>query len=192
MITIRNLTKQFSAKPVFNNFSAEYAQSRLCIQANNGMGKTTLFRIVAGLDDACSGEVLFDGIAVKNHQTVVALASDCIPFPEFLTAKELLSLSCRVWECAFPDELVERFQFSSFLQTKYAALSSGNKKKLQLINAICRNTPYLLLDEPTAALDHHGVEQILSLVDTFQGQILLTSHEPEPFLQHGFALKPLF
>ncbi len=87
--------------------------------------------------------------------------------------------------------LVKRFGFNDFLHTKVINLSSGNLKKLQLINALMRKASVLLLDEPTAALEHKSVPVLLACIDEFQGQVILTSHEPEPFLQSGFEVQAL-
>ena len=63
---------------------------------------------------------------------------------------------------------------------------SGNLKKLQLINALMREVAVLLLDEPTAALEKNCHSVLMSWVDLFLGQVIVTSHEPDIFLNHGF------
>ncbi|MEJ6474896.1 ATP-binding cassette domain-containing protein [Pseudoalteromonas piscicida] len=191
MITIKRLNKCFTKAPLFNNYSQHFSHRRACLTAPNGAGKTTLLCMIAGLDLAFEGEILLQEEVVGKRQAMVALASDNIPFPPFLRAKEILTLTCEAWQCAYPDKLIKQFQFEPFLETKCADLSSGNKKKLQLINALMRNTPYLLLDEPTAALDSDGCQTIIELVKAYPGQILMTSHEPQPFLNAGFVSVPL-
>lgn len=191
MITIKSLSKSFSKEVLFDNYSQEFEHNRICLAAPNGVGKTTLLCMIAGLDDAFNGDILLQDKKIDKRQTLVALASDNIPFPAFLRAKELLTLTSTAWQCDFPSQLVNDFQFEGFLMTRYADLSSGNKKKLQLINALMRNTPYLLLDEPTAALDAAGCEYIVELAQNYAGMVLMTSHEPEPFLQVGFHSAPL-
>lgn len=59
-----------------------------------------------------------------------------------------------------------------------------------------RDAPYLLLDEPSAALDQASIEYLLILLDKYlidkpSGQIIITCHEPAPFIKHSFECMPL-
>ena len=192
MIEVTNLTKSFANKLVFQNYSARFLSERLCIEAENGLGKTTLFTIMAGLDPHYSGQILIDGKSVNNLQSHIAIASDKIPFPSFLKARQVLSLTQSSWQCAWPDTLCEMLHFCEFLDTKVGELSSGNLKKLQLINAMMRNCHYLIFDEPSAALDADSVRALLNWIKTYSGQLLISCHEPEPFTDIGFLIQPLF
>ncbi|MBQ4814496.1 ATP-binding cassette domain-containing protein [Pseudoalteromonas luteoviolacea] len=192
MISIKNLTKVFLRDPIFDNYSAEFRAQRVCVEAANGLGKSTLFTLIAGVDRAYQGKILFDNKEYKEPQKVVALASDAIVFPDFLTAQQVLAMTMKSWNCAMPDELISVLQFSSFLNTRVCALSSGNLKKLQLINAIMRNTPYLILDEPSAALDTASVNKLVEYLNTSTNQILMSCHDPDVFMQIGFEHQPLF
>lgn len=190
MISVTQLTKYYQKEPLFNQFDLQITANKVCIQAPNGRGKSTLFRLVAGLEPNYSGEIaVFD---TKEHrQKLVALASDGIVFPEFLTAKQVLELTSATWGVMWPIDLISSFHFTPFLQTRVNKLSSGNYKKLQLINAMMRNTPLVILDEPSSALDCDGVTYLLEWCSKFDGQLVISCHEPEPFVQIGFALQPL-
>lgn len=192
MITINGVTKRFGDLVLFEHYSRQFTGDKVCITADNGTGKTTLLSMIAGLDKPCQGEIVLQQKRAAKRHHVVALASDCIPFPEFLSARDLLMLSTEAWQCQFPEYLIAGFHFTPFLDTAYADLSSGNKKKLQLINALMRQAPYLLLDEPSATLDHGAVQFLLEVLNRYHGVIVITSHEPEPFLAAGFSLAPLF
>ncbi|MCG7534756.1 ATP-binding cassette domain-containing protein [Pseudoalteromonas sp. OOF1S-7] len=192
MIEVKHLTKVYLHDPIFSDYSATFAEQKLCIEAPNGLGKSTLFRIIAGLDDAFHGDVLFDGRLQNVAQQVVALASDSIPYPEFLTARQLLQLTAKSWSCSWPELIINQLAFESFLDTRYGALSSGNQKKCQLINAMMRNTPYLLLDEPSAALDHASLEVLLAWLKQHPAQVIISCHEPQAFIDIGFVTQPLF
>ncbi|MCF2860414.1 ATP-binding cassette domain-containing protein [Pseudoalteromonas sp. SMS1] len=192
MISIQNLTKIFLLDPVFDNYSAVFQAPRICVEAANGLGKSTLFTLIAGLDRAYHGKILLNGEQHSEPQRVVALASDAIEFPGFLTARQVLRMTMKSWGCSMPHELISVLQFSAFLDTRISALSSGNLKKLQLINAIMRNTPYLILDEPSAALDARSVERLVEYLNTTNNQILMSCHDPEVFFKIGFERQPLF
>ncbi|KZN46569.1 ATP-binding cassette domain-containing protein [Pseudoalteromonas luteoviolacea] len=192
MIKVENLTKVFVHKPIFEKYHIEFNAPKVCLEAPNGLGKSTLFSIISGIDRAYNGAIYYEGEQLKTPQEKVALASDNIAFPVFLTAKQLLSMTQQSWHCPFPDQLIELLGFSSFLNTTFSALSSGNQKKLQLINALMRQTPYVILDEPSAALDHQSTQHLIDYIHDYQGQILISCHEPAPFFEVGFVPQPLF
>ncbi|CAH9066778.1 Vitamin B12 import ATP-binding protein BtuD [Pseudoalteromonas sp. CIP111854] len=192
MIDVIKLHKQFANKRVFHNYTNQFMEPKCCILGENGLGKTTLFTLIAGLDPYYTGDILLAGKRVTALQDYVALGCDKIPFPDFLTARQILSMTSKSWVCDMPLTLAKAFGFEPFLDTLVKDLSSGNNKKLQLLNAIMRNTPYLILDEPSAALDQHGVEVLCHWLQSFSGQVLISSHEPQPFLDVGFVTQHLF
>ena len=76
VIEVKNLTKSFANKIVFQNYSSVFNANKLCVEAENGLGKTTLFTIIAGLDPHYSGDILLDGEKVTQLPNQVAIASD--------------------------------------------------------------------------------------------------------------------
>lgn len=191
MLTVTNLNHHFFQKPLFTNFSLTINAPKVCLTAPNGQGKTTFFSIIAGLISVRSGEIKFQGQALLRPNHSVALASDKIVFPDFLTAKQVIELVCGCWQLPWPSELIEGFEFGIQLETKVSALSSGSLKKLQLITALVRDVPLLLLDEPSAALDHKSIEFLLPVLVNRTQQIIITCHEPDPFVAKGFQLQAL-
>ncbi|BBN80993.1 multidrug ABC transporter ATP-binding protein [Pseudoalteromonas sp. A25] len=192
MIEINSLNKQYADKLVFRDYCSQFTHQKTCVTGENGLGKTSLFAIIAGLDPHFSGQIFLSGKRVTNLQTHVALASDRVSFPSFLTSRQVLLMTNQAWQCEMPLSFAEELGFTSFLDTRVAALSSGNNKKLQLLNAIMRGTEYLILDEPSAALDKHGIDVICQWLSHYQGHVLISSHEPKPFLSIGFVSQPLF
>lgn len=196
MIQIKGLHKQFGHTILYENYNREFLAPKLCIEAPNGQGKTTLLMMLAGLETYQSGTLLFSGSEVTEPHKQVAIASDCIALPDFLTAKQVINLSSNTFGCRWPTAIVDGFHFNEFLNTRFDALSSGNQKKCQLILALMRDAPYLLLDEPSAALDQASIAYLLTLLDEYlvhkpQGQIIITCHEPAAFVKHGFECMPL-
>lgn len=196
MIEINNLNKRFVSAHVFENYNKQFQGKRVCLQAANGRGKTTLLMMLAGLEKPQSGQVLYNNQALKSPQNIVSIASDRIALPDFLTARQVIELSCKALKKDMPEQLITGFNFKEHLNTRFSALSSGNQKKCQLITAFLKQAPFLLLDEPSAALDQTSIKFLLTLLDDYldnkpNGQIIITSHEPEVFIQHGFECTSL-
>ncbi|MBQ4864752.1 ATP-binding cassette domain-containing protein [Pseudoalteromonas sp. MMG013] len=191
MIEVANLTKYFGKKCIFENYNNTFNAQKLCVEGQNGLGKTTLFTIIAGLDSFYSGHITLNGQQHAHLQSCVSLASDKIVFPEYLTAQQILTMTASSWQCTLPQEFITDLCFDAFLHTQVEDLSSGNLKKLQLINAVMRNTPYLILDEPSAALDKRGLDVVLEWICAYEGQVIISNHEPQPFLDIGFDSQPL-
>ena len=190
MIEVIGLNKQFTGNVVFKDYNKVFSDQKGCIEAPNGHGKTTLLMMLAGLDKPQSGSLLFAGSTLSEPTKTVAIASDRVALPDFLTANQIIGLSVSTFGCDWPHSLVNGFNFNAFLNMRFDALSSGNQKKCQLILALMRKSPYLLLDEPSAALDQTSILYLLSqlntyLVDKPNGQIIITCHEPAVFIEHG-------
>ena len=196
MIQIKGLHKKFGHTILYENYNRQFLAPKICIEAPNGQGKTTLLMMLAGLETYESGELLFSGNPLTEPHKQVAIASDSIALPDFLTAKQIINLSSNTFGCCWPTAIVDGFNLNEFLNTRFDALSSGNQKKCQLILALMRDAPYLLLDEPSAALDQASIEYLLILLDKYlidkpSGQIIITCHEPAPFIKHSFECMPL-
>lgn len=193
LFQVNGVTKLYFDKVVFSNYIAQFDAERLLITGQNGLGKSTLFALLAGLEPFQSGEIMLAGkmMPTSKLQRKVALASDKIVFPAFLTAKQVLALTAQYQQCSDVAPLIEKFGFSNFVETKVGNLSSGNLKKLQLINALIRKVDVLLLDEPTAALEHKSHPILMEFIKQFTGQVIVTSHEPDPFINANFTLQAL-
>ncbi|MAE01713.1 MULTISPECIES: ATP-binding cassette domain-containing protein [Pseudoalteromonas] len=196
MIEIKNLNKRFATATVFENYNKQFNSKKMCLQASNGSGKTTLLMIIAGLEKPQSGQIMYANKQHSSPQKYVAIASDRICLPDFLTAQQIIQLTCKALNVPAPIDLINGFKFSEHLHTRFSALSTGNQKKCQLIITFMKRAPYLLLDEPSAALDQASIHYLLNLLDNYlsdkpDGQIILTSHEPDVFLHQGFECTSL-
>ena len=68
------------------------------------------------------------GKTPKELGKQVAIATDCITLPAFLTANQIIHLSVSTLGCPWPNAIISGFNFSKFLNTRFDALSSGNQK----------------------------------------------------------------
>ena len=166
MLNLLNVSKQYAARSnktqtlaVLNNYSCQFSAHRECIVGENGSGKSTLLLAVSGLLAIDNGVIEFNGqeTTQNTRKQRFSIASDSIVIPEFLSANQVLQLTSRTWQVAWPAKLIEQFNFTAHIDKTVDALSAGNLKKLQIICALMRKSELLLLDEPNIALDEKSV-----------------------------------
>lgn len=129
----------------------------------NGAGKTTTLRIISTLIQADSGDVLVEGISIKEHPDLVRqkigfLTSE-LKLEDFFTPNYLFSyfgslhnVSKDVLETR-KKILFEKFGIDKFAEVKVADLSTGMKQKVSLVISIVHNPDVIIFDEPTNGLD---------------------------------------
>lgn len=197
MLCLHNITKQYVSKSqalaVLNQYSGKFTAQRTCIVGENGSGKSTLLLATSGLLAVDAGTIEWQGNTINQDslKKQVAIASDSIVIPEFLSAKQVLELNQYTWKVNWPQELMCRFNFLDHLHKTIDTLSAGNLKKLQLICALMRNCDLLLLDEPNIALDEHSVKVLWETIEAYSGMVIVASNEPILFKSKGFELRPL-
>ncbi len=149
---IRNLSKNFNDKTIFTDFSYTFDDKGIyLLLGESGVGKTTLLRIIAGLDKDYSGEILGGGIGRVSFA-----------FQEYRLFPALSALENVIIATADDDEaainkasaLLSNLGFSyADMDLLPSELSGGMKQRVSLARAFMKKAPILLLDEPTKELD---------------------------------------
>ena len=192
LLEIEKLNKSFKNRHIFTDFSIQITDRRSCLVAPNGSGKSTLLCMIAGLESIGSGSIKLDASSVNQLAPSIAVASDKILYPDFLTPTQIFSLNQKFYDCDWPSELIQSFALSPHIDKKVTSLSAGSLKKTQIIAALMRKPKLLLLDEPNTALDHKSTDYLWQLLEDFEGPVLAASNEPELFKTKGFSLYHLF
>lgn len=152
-LSIKNLNKSFGEKKILSDFSYDFSEKGIyIISGNSGSGKTTLLRIIAGLDRSYSGEIIGGG---KGNVSYAFQEYRLFPM---ITA--LKNLTVAVYDT--PNELdierarsvLSRLKFSDSDMSLYPReLSGGMKQRVSFARAVLKDSPILILDEPTKELD---------------------------------------
>jgi ABC-type multidrug transport system ATPase subunit len=160
LLRFENVSKSYGSRPVLQGRTGRFAPGAYALRGPNGIGKSTLLRVLAGVDDADDGDIVIDGHALRTHPAAakarLAYAPDECPVYPFVTGRELLAFVAWAKGCAIPDEvigIVERFGLARHLDTRCGAMSLGTQKKLMLAAAWIGDPAVLLLDEPSNGLD---------------------------------------
>ena len=150
-LKISNLSKSFGEKIIFNDFSFEFPRTGKCIiTGTSGIGKTTLLRIIAGLDLDYHGKIENGGIP-----NVSFMFQEYRLFPTLSALKNVVAVTDESAENeAIATDLLFRLGFSvNDLKKKPKELSGGMKQRVAFARAVITPKPILILDEPTKELD---------------------------------------
>ena len=159
-------------------------------------GKTSLMRVMAGLDTPTTGKVLVDGIDVTGRpvreRNVAMVYQQFINYPSFTVAQNIASPLRLRGEKDIKEKvrsLAERLHIDMFLDRLPAELSGGQQQRVALARALAKNPPLMLLDEPLVNLDYKLREELREeLSQVFGGRdstVIYATTEPGEALLLG-------
>ncbi|WP_303759061.1 ATP-binding cassette domain-containing protein, partial [Sphingobium yanoikuyae] len=177
---------------VLSGLDLRFQSERTALVGRNGVGKTTLLRLIAGDLTPSSGSITVQGRLARLRQAVqfgaderiadlwgVADAITLLRLAESgdATAEQLAdadwTLESRI------DAALERVGLAAGPDTRLCTLSGGQRTRAALAGAILEAPDFLLLDEPTNNLDRAGRAAVAELVDGWRAGLILVSHDRE-------------
>jgi ABC-type Fe3+/spermidine/putrescine transport system ATPase subunit len=193
MLKVTGLEKHYEGKPLLCGVSFTLAADETaCLLARSGGGKSTILRIIAGLEQAESGQVIWDGqdlTDIPPHRRGFGfMFQDYALFPH-LNVFENVAFGLRVQKLP-PEELRERVSevlemvgMESFYERSVIDLSGGEKQRIAFARAIAPSPKLLMLDEPMGALDRTLRDQLLKdlqrLLDVTDVPVIYVTHDQE-------------
>ena len=196
MIRAQGLSFGYGERPLFEGLSFEVAAGdALAVLGPNGVGKSTLLRVLAGLLPARAGEVLLDGrplSALPSDERARRVAyvpqgiDPRMPFTVFETV--LMGRYAHLrgqWEREVDREVARRaiavMRLDAVAQRRLAEVSGGERQRALIASALAQEAPVLLLDEPTTALDVRGRVEAVALLGRLRCEdrrtVVLVTHD---------------
>lgn len=168
IVQIRNLNKRIGNKTIINDISFDiYPGEVFGFLGPNGAGKTTTIRMMVGLISITDGEVLINGLSIKdNFEKAISHVGGIVENPEmykFLTGYQNLVQYSRMIkgiDKARIDEVVKLVGLEKRINDKVKTYSLGMRQRLGLAQALLHSPSVLILDEPTNGLDPAGIREI--------------------------------
>ena len=193
-LEITSLTKRFGGQAALEDLHLESEAKVLCLLGPSGGGKSTLLRILGGLETPDSGKVAINGepLPATERGLLSYRRKNGFLFQQFnlfphLTALGNLTLPLEKAHGRTPEEAraaaeatLARFGLADHSHKLPAQLSGGQQQRVGLARAVAHQPRILFLDEPTSALDPEMTGEVLDLIRELaeEGQhIILSTHE---------------
>jgi polar amino acid transport system ATP-binding protein len=194
-LNVSNLSKRFGRHQALDRLALELEKVHsLVLIGPSGGGKTTLLRVLAGLERPDAGTVelngepmQFDEPSLQQHRRTVGVVFQAFNLFPHLTALENITLPLEkvhgrpageARELAM--QLLRRFQLDSHAAQKPAALSGGQRQRVAIARAVAIKPRVLLFDEPTSALDPEMTAEVLDMIQQLRQEgsdLVLVTHE---------------
>lgn len=194
-LTLSSISKSYEKQVVLKDVSLQLDDIHaLVIIGPSGGGKTTLLRILAGLEFPDAGSVVineelmrFEEHWLRDYRKTIGMVFQAYNLFPHLTALRNITIPLElVHGYSQKDselramELLNRFQLKEHALKKPSQLSGGQKQRVAIARAMAIKPRFLLLDEPTSALDPEFTSEVLDMIEELreeQKDLILVTHE---------------
>lgn len=165
MLELKNISKKFKDRQILSDFNLTVEENKiLAIVGPSGGGKTTLLRMLAGLEKIDSGEIIYNGESLpidelEKRNLLGFVFQDFQLFPHLTVLENLVLSPIKTMNMAKNDaekkaiELLERLGLEKQINNYPTSLSGGQKQRVALARAMMIDPKIIGYDEPTSALD---------------------------------------
>ena len=165
MLELKNISKRFKDRQILSNFNLTVEENKiLAIVGPSGGGKTTLLRMLAGLEKIDSGEIIYNGESLpidelEKRNLLGFVFQDFQLFPHLTVLENLVLSPIKTMNMSKEEAeqkallLLEKLGLSKQINSYSNSLSGGQKQRVALARAMMINPKIIGYDEPTSALD---------------------------------------
>lgn len=197
VMEIKNISKRFDMTQALDDVSLElYPGEIQALVGENGAGKSTLIKIMTGIYNPDQGQILFDGRLVDIHNSqeaqvlgIAAIYQEPMIFPD-LSVAENIFISHQVrspivrWGKMYRDaeDILAKLDVRLDVNVPARGLTLAAQQAVEIAKAISLQVRVLIMDEPTASLSAHEVDQLFKTVRALRNQgvsILFIGHRLE-------------
>lgn len=187
-LSLDRLTKHYKSKIAVDCISATMTPGVYGLLGANGAGKTTLMRMLCGILEPTSGDVLYNGHSIFEMGSAYRNFLGYLPqefgyYPNYTAQEFLLYISAlkgipRYNAMKRSHELLETVGLENVATKKIKTFSGGMKQRLGIAQALLNNPKILVLDEPTAGLDPKERVRLRNILSDFASDkiVLLSTH----------------
>ena len=188
MIEIKNVTKKYGDKKAVDDVSFTVQDGDIfAFIGHNGAGKTTLIKAMVGIHDIDEGDILIDGISIKDNpvecKKKMAFVPDNPETYEHMKAIDYINFICDMYDIDQETrennikKYAKLFEMEDKLNDTIDSYSHGMKQKIVLISALSHNPKYLIMDEPFVGLDPKAVFDIKEVLNEMvkEGKVVFYS-----------------
>lgn len=183
IVQTKNLNKRYKKQEVNKDISLLVPKDSIYgLLGPNGAGKSTLLKMLTGMINPTSGEIIYkEKLWSRNDLLEIGALIEQPPIYENLTAKENLKVRTLLYNLPESriNEVLEIVKLTNTGKKKAGKFSMGMKQRLGIAIALLNNPKLLILDEPTNGLDPIGIGELRELIKTLPSKgitVILSSH----------------
>lgn len=188
LLTIESFTKAYTDRVLFEEASFHIQEGeKIGVIGANGMGKSTLLKIIAGIEETDSGEVIMGNhIKIGYLPQTPAFAAGSTVLSAALTgiagageneaSKELAGAGLDMAVVSDAKAMLNRLDLPDF-EKPVEQLSGGQRKRIALVNTLLSPVDILVLDEPTNHLDNEMARWLEDYLISYRGAVVMVTHD---------------
>lgn len=182
MIEIKNLSLKYGGREVLKDLNLNIDSGKIIgLVGENGTGKSTLMRVLTGLEKNYKGEVLIDGNRPGGEtNALISYQPDHLPFDDSMTIIDIGNIYERFYDDFDAEnyyKMIDSFSIERNLKIKEC--SKGMKDKVQIAASLARKTDFYLLDEPMTGIDPKArYEMLNTIIENFSpdSTLIISTH----------------